>query len=92
MTYYRKHQKKAINRKSVTPVEPADKNKIRNETFANDTWEDKGVVLKKFRTCCAWLSSVHQSSIFVYNFKQVVVSLGFYFYINTELCEPLAGG
>ena len=49
MTYYRKHQKKAINRKSVTPVEPADKNKIRNETFANDTWEDKGVVLKKFQ-------------------------------------------
>ena len=49
MTYYRKHQRKAINRKSVTPVEPADKNKIRNETFANDTWEDKGVVLKKFQ-------------------------------------------
>ena len=46
MTYYRKHQKKAINRKSVTPVEPADKNKIRNENFANDTWEDKRVVLK----------------------------------------------
>ena len=49
MTSYRKHQKKAINRKSVTPVEPADKNKIRNETFANDTWEDKGAVLKKFQ-------------------------------------------
>lgn len=46
MTYYRKHQKKAINRKSVDPVEPADKNKIRNENFANDTWEDKRVVLK----------------------------------------------
>lgn len=46
MTYYRNHQKKAINRKSVDPVEPADKNKIRNENFANDTWEDKRVVLK----------------------------------------------